>query len=338
MSRHRPQHRRPPHVLSRRSVLTGLSAGVGIAAGWGLTTVVGGGNDDDADSLSGQSAEAVARPYRPPEGTVDVLQPRRIYYEMPGDTDGQTFGDLYLPASANPAMPVVVLIHGGGWKDSLGLASLENHARDLASFDLAVWNIEYRRVDSGGGWPTTVTDACRAVDHLTEVSTQLGERLDLRKVVVAGHSAGGHLALWIAGRSGLPSSLPGARPRVPVSGCVSMAGVADLLMAERAGDEYVADLLGGRPDDRKQRYREASPIAHLPTGVPVECIHGHDDKVVLPEQSEAYVRLARQAGDAARISMVPGRHDPWGDITGDVWHQTRESILQMARRNPNPAG
>lgn len=117
-----------------------------------------------------------------------------------------------------------------------------------------------------------------------------------------------------------------------------MAGVADLLMAERAGDEYVADLLGGRPDDRKQRYREASPIAHLPTGVPVECIHGHDDKVVLPEQSEAYVRLARQAGDAARISMVPGRHDPWGDITGDVWHQTRESILQMARRNPNPAG
>lgn len=335
--RHAPRTRYTRPDLTRRSVLTGLSAGAGVAAGWALTSVIGDGGESDASR--GQSPEAVEpRPYRPPEGTVDVLEPRRIHYETPGDTDGQTFGDLYMPDSANPALPVVVLIHGGGWKDSLGLAYLENHARDLASFDVAVWNIEYRRVDSGGGWPTTVTDACRAVDHLAEASAQVDDRLDLRRVVVSGHSAGGHLALWIAGRGRLPSSLPGSRPRVPVAGCVSMAGVADLLMAERAGDPYVAELLGGQPDKRKQRYREASPVTHLPSGVPVVCVHGRNDTVVLPEQSESYVRMARQAGDVARVSLVPGGHDPWGDISGAVWHETRDTLLQMARESPNPVG
>jgi len=335
MARRRPPRRSAD--LTRRSVLLGLAAGGGAAAGWAVTEALGSRPDRPQE---GQSAESIApRPYVPPEGAVRVLEPRRFFYDEPGETDGQTFGDLYLPDSANPALPVVVLVHGGGWKDSLGLAYLENHARDLASFDVAVWNVEYRRVDSGGGWPTTVGDVCSAVDHLAEVYGQVGGRLDLSRVVVAGHSAGGHLALWVAGRARLPSSLPGARPVVPVSGCVSLAGVADLLMAEKAGDRYVHDLLGGRPDARHQRYVDASPVSHLPTGIPVVCAHGRDDKVVLPEQSEHYVRLARQAGDPARLLHVAGGHDPWGDISGDAWHQTREPLLAMARRvEPSPAG
>ncbi|HHX85894.1 MAG TPA: alpha/beta hydrolase [Actinomycetales bacterium] len=329
--------RRSSADITRRALLIGLSTGGGAAAGWVLTERLGSGPERPR---RGQSAESIAeRPYTPPEGTVRVLEPRRHFYDEPGDTDGQTFGDLYLPDSANPALPVVVLIHGGGWKDALGLTYLENHARDLASFDVAVWNIEYRRVDSGGGWPTTVADACRAVDHLAEVSRQVGDRLDLTRVVVTGHSAGGHLALWIAGRARLSSSLPGSRPVVPVSGCVSLAGVADLLLAEKAGDHYVADLLGGRPDARHQRYVDASPVTHLPTGIPVLCAHGRDDTVVLPDQSEHYVRLARQAGDPARLLHVAGGHDPWGDISGEAWHQTREPLLAMLRpRNPAPVG
>ncbi|MDX2356341.1 alpha/beta hydrolase [Dietzia sp. PP-33] len=328
---------RPRADRTRRSVLIGLSAGAGGVAGWVLTSVLG--SDDDDEVARDPNPDSVGpRPYTPPEGAVPVLEPRRYYYDEPGDTDGQTFGDLYLPDSANPALPVVVLIHGGGWKDSLGLAYMENQARDLASFDVAVWNIEYRRVDSGGGWPTTVADVCGAVDHLAEISGRLDGRLDLDRVVVSGHSAGGHLALWVAGRARLPSSLPGARPVVPVAGCVSLAGVADLLDAERAGDRYVAELLGGRSRERRQRYVDASPVTHLPTGIPVVCVHGRQDKVVRPEQSEAYVRAARRVGDPARVSLVPGGHDPWGDITGDVWHDTRRTLLAMARRSPNPAG
>lgn len=335
----RAPSRRVPRTrsdLTRRSVLIGLAAGAGGAAGWLLTAALGAGSGD-AD-LAAASPEPVGpRPYVPPEGAVRVLEPRRFDYDEPGETDGQTFGDLYLPDSANPTLPVVVLIHGGGWKDALGLAYLENQARDLASFDVAVWNVEYRRVDSGGGWPTTVSDVCAAVDHLTDVSAQVGDRLDLARVVVAGHSAGGHLALWVAGRARLPSSQPGSRPLVPVSGCVSLAGVADLLLAERAGDRFVVGLLGGRPRTRRQRYLDASPISHLPTGIPVVCVHGRDDTVVLPEQSQAYVRAARRTGDPARVSLVPGGHNPWGDITGRVWHDTRTTLLAMARRPP-PAG
>ena len=326
----------PRHpARTRRSVLIGLTAGTGVAA-VGAMAAVGGG--EDRELSEGHGVESTPRPYRPPEGAVPVRQPRRYFYDEPGDTDQQTFGDLYLPESANPALPVVVLIHGGGWKDALGVSSLKNQARDLASFDVAVWNIEYRRVGSGGGWPTTAADVCSAVDHLSEVNAEMDGRLDLQRVVVAGHSAGGHLALWVAGRGGLPTDLPGADPRVPVVGCVSLAGVGDMLMAERAGDRYVAGLLGGRPDERGERYREASPVTHLPTGVPVVCVHGSDDKVVRPEQSENYVRLARQAGDQARVSIVPGRHDPWSDISGDVWEGTRRTILSMTRDDPSPAG
>lgn len=332
---------RPRTDRTRRSVLIGLAAGIGGAAGWAATSTLDDREDRRADERARDAPNPDAvepRPYRPPEGAVPVREPRRYYYDDPGDTDGQTFGDLYLPDSANPAYPVVVLVHGGGWLDSLGLTYMENQARDLASFDVAVWNIEYRRVASGGGWPTTVADVCTAVDHLAEISAGLNGRLDLRRVVVAGHSAGGHLALWVTGRQGLPSKLPGADPVVPVAGCVSLAGVADLLMAERAGDVYVHRLLGGRPDERRERYADASPVTHVPTGVPVVCIHGSEDTVVLPEQSEAYVRAARQAGDNARLSLVPGGHDPWGDITGEVWNSTRETLLTMARRSPNPAG
>src|SRR5699024_2700918 len=142
--------------------------------------------------------------------TVDEQRSVLYLYYQPVFTEMLTFSDECRTESANPALPVVVLIHGGGWKDALGVSSLKNQARDLASFDVAVWNIEYRRVGSGGGWPTTAADVCSAVDHLSEVNAEMDGRLDLQRVVVAGHSAGGHLALWVAGRGGLPTDLPGA--------------------------------------------------------------------------------------------------------------------------------
>lgn len=323
--------RRAPAVVSRRTMLTGLAVGGGMAAGY----VISGAFEDSPDSRRETLAEdtPLRRQYSPPEGTVDVPPPRRVFYSEASRSEGQTFGDLYLPASANPALPVVVLVHGGGWEDDLGLAYMENASRDLASFDVAVWNIEYRRVGSGGGWPTTVSDVCDAVDHLAALSAGMRGRLDLASVVVCGHSAGGHLALYVAGRSALPPELPGSRPAVPVSGCVSLAGVSDLELAERAGDRYVPGLLGGRPNEKPERYRQASPISHLPTGVPVLCSHGADDPVVLPEQSERYVAAAVRAGDRARLEIVPGQHDPWGDIKGSAWQGVRTEILRMLGRS-----
>src|SRR5699024_5498728 len=191
---------------------------------------------------------------------------------------------------------------------------------------------------SGGGWPTTAADVCSAVDHLSKVNAEMDGRLDLQRVVVAGHSAGGHLALWVAGRGGLPTDLPGADPRVPVVGCVSLAGVGDMLMAERAGDRYVAGLLGGRPDERGERYREASPGTHLPTGVPVVCVHGSDDKVVRPGQAVGAGRRGGQAGARAPVRVVRGRPVGRSDVRGLVWAGARGTIVWVTRDDPSPAG
>ena len=322
--------RRDP-VLTRRSILTGLAVGGGVAAGVALAGGFGRESQPGRPALGEDTPRP--RPYMPPEGAVDVPPPRREFYLDAAESDGQTFGDLFLPASANPHLPIVVLVHGGGWEDDLGHEYMENFARDLASFDVAVWNIEYRRVGSGGGWPTTVADVCHAIDHLRHLSVGMSGRLDLGRVAVAGHSSGGHLALWAAGRRALPENLPGAKPQVPVVGCVSMAGVADLLRAEATGDRYVAALLGGSPSDKHQRYVDASPIEHLPTGIPVLCMHGSDDRVVLPEQSEDYVRRAQAAGDPARLEIVEGRHDPWGDVKGPAWQSARGTLLEMVGKS-----
>ena len=320
-------------VVTRRRVLSGLALGGTVAAG----VIAGGGFFDDEAPRPPELApdRPKVRPYIPPDGAVSVPPPRRVFYSDPARSEAQTYGDLYLPASANPSLPVVVLVHGGGWKDELDHVYMENYARDLASFDMAVWNVEYRRVGSGGGWPTTVADVCDAVDHLQRMSTDMVGRLDLSRVVVLGHSAGGHLALYVAGRPSLDSRLPGSHPLVRVAGCVSLAGVADLERAQQDGDRYVTDLLGGTPQERSQRYADASPVSHLPTGVPVLCMHGTDDKVVLPRQSEEYVARAREAGDPARLELVPGgRHDPWGDIKGAPWQTARAAVLEMVGRPP----
>ena len=320
---------------TRRQVLAGMTVGVAGAAVWEVARRRAGFGDTDASAAPG-ARRGEDRPntffYQPPDGPVSVPPPRRVFYHPADEGDGQTFGDLYLPASANPSLPVVVLIHGGGWSAGLGLDYMGKLAQDLASFDIAAWNIEYRRVHSGGGYPITFQDTCDAVDHLLAINHQMGGRIDLNRIAVCGHSAGGHLALWVAGRAALPDHLPGARPLVPVQHCVSLAGVADLVRAEEDGDRYLKALLDSTLTDDRQRFVDASPITHLPTGVEVVAIHGEDDDVVLPVQSRMYVEAARGAGDNARLEIVPGgNHDPWTDIRGEPWQRVRTTLLSMLR-------
>ena len=143
----------------------------------------------------------------------DVASPVRITYgEQP-----QQFADLYLPADeATP--PVVVLIHGGFWRAQYGLDLMVPLAEDLADAGYAVWNIEYRRVGQpGGGWPGTLDDVAAAVDELTAVTAT--HPLDLDRVAIVGHSAGGHLALWAAGRPAIAPAIPApTRASCPSSG------------------------------------------------------------------------------------------------------------------------
>lgn len=209
-------------------------------------------------------------------------QPMRYAY---GNHPSQ-FAELSLPAAETPA-PVVVVIHGGYWSASYGLELGRPLAIDLVERGFAVANVEYRRMGDGGGWPQTGQDVSAAVDALRD---RAPGRLDLNRVVVLGHSAGGQLAGVLAARRDAA---------VPVKGAVLQAGVLDMVRGAEAGlgGGAVENFLGGSPTEKPESYAQASPIALVPLEVPSVCVHGTSDTLVPIEQSERFVAAASaQAG------------------------------------------
>lgn len=231
------------------------------------------------------------------------------------------FLELTLPEGRGPA-PVVVVLHGGFWRAAYGVELARPLAADLAAAGFAAVAVEYRRVGAGGGWPRTAEDVAAALDALPELAD--AGRLDLGDVTVVGHSAGGHLAAWAAGRPQLPAGAPGAGPRVPIAAAVLQAGVLDLQHADEQGlgRGAVREFLGGPPTP--ELLALASPVRLLPTGVDVLCVHGTADDVVPPEQSERYARAAGQAGDRVEVRLVPGDHMALIDPAGPAWGVVRD--------------
>jgi dipeptidyl aminopeptidase/acylaminoacyl peptidase len=205
------------------------------------------------------------------------------------------FCELSLPEGDAPAggFPVSVLIHGGFWRDRYCLDLMDALAGDLRDRGWAVWNVEYRRLgDSGGGVPATTDDVGAAIDALADCDAPL----DLARVVAIGHSAGGHLALWAAGRED---------PRVALAAAVGQAPVCDLetAFAMRLSDGVVEAFVGGAPADAPERYDAACPLRRLPSGVPHLLVHGEADDVVPAELSRRFVAAARAAGDHATLVL-----------------------------------
>lgn len=243
------------------------------------------------------------------------------------------FGDLWLPEGEGPH-PVVVLVHGGFWRTGFDLSLMDALAADVVARGWVAWNIEYRRVgEEGGGWPGTFADVAAAVDHLAGVADGEGPDadgsvdavpLDLDRVAVAGHSAGGHLAAWTSVRAGLPEGAPGAGPVVSPVAVVSQAGVVDLRRAadDDLGGGATGGLMGASSDDEPERYGIGSPIERVPTGVPVRCVHGRVDDIVPIDQSERYVTAATEAGDDAVLAPFDGDHFPVLDPTHVSWTDT----------------
>jgi len=236
--------------------------------------------------------------------------------------------DLWRPEGARGDLPVVVLLHGGFWRGPYTKRLMRRMAAAVAGRGWAAYNVEYRRVGpagGGGGWPATFLDVAAAIDHLSNL-----EGLDTGRVVTCGHSAGGHLALWAAGRGRLPAGAPGARPiGVRVTGALALAGVPDLVRAAELGlgGGAAGQLLGGAPDEVAERYRVASPAALVPLGVPQVLVHGLDDAVVPAAMSAAYQRRAAAAGDdavfepvtgAGHMALIEPRGGPWALIASQL--------------------
>ena len=212
-------------------------------------------------------------------------------------------GDLHRPRASRP--PVVCLLHGGFWRMPYGRDQMTAIAESLVSLGFAVWNLEYRRLGSPqGGWPATMNDVASGIDHLARIAAG-GIGLDLDRVAVVGHSAGGQLALWSAARVRAPGT---PKSRVGVAATVGLAPIADLAYAydHGVGGEVVGELLGGTPSRYPERCRAASPIEMLPLGVKQLVLHGTSDDVVPIEISRRYARAADAAGDAVELVELSG--------------------------------
>jgi acetyl esterase/lipase len=218
--------------------------------------------------------------------------------------------EFFHPSKPPPQQgyPVVVLIHGGCWKPGMEPAILRPMAAAMTERGFAVWSIGYRRVgEEGGGYPGTYLDVARAVDLVAEQAAE--RKLDPARVVLFGHSAGGQLALWAAGRVRIPAGSPLAaahalRPR----GVVAAGGFGNLgqwggLIAANCGAETAAAILAPGQDDA--RLADTSPEHLLPTGVPSVLVHGIYDPASFPAVGLAYVRAAVRAGDRSSIELAP---------------------------------
>jgi acetyl esterase/lipase len=241
--------------------------------------------------------------------------------------------DLHLPPGPGPH-PLIVLIHGGSWRARYGRIVVRGLASDLVRRGWAVWNIEYRRVGAGGGWPATFADVAAAIDHLAELPAPLA----LDAVTIIGHSAGGHLALWAAGRDKLPEDAPGfiagAAP-VTVACVIAQAGVCDLAGAYgRWHGGAVRALMGGSPEELPGRYAAGDPMRLLPLSMPALLVHGIGDETVSIELARNYERAARAAGGAVELVEIPGAaggHRAHLDPRGEAWAQVTSRLHVPAR-------
>ena len=239
-------------------------------------------------------------------------------------------GDLWRPDGPTGELPVVVLLHGGFWRQMFTKRLMHRLARAVVAQGWVAYNVEYRRVGpfGTGGWPETFHDVSDAINALEQVGG-----VDRRRIVTCGHSAGGHLALWAGTtrRTGAREQ-PAANP-IEVCAAISLAGVVDLVEAARLnlGAGAVQALMGGGPDEFPERYALGSPASSLPMGIPQFLLHGLTDATVPASLSEAYVRTAQSLGDEAEFVALPGAsHLDMIDPHGAAFREVKDRLARVA--------
>ncbi|MEU5446519.1 MULTISPECIES: alpha/beta hydrolase [Streptomyces] len=311
-----------------------------------------------------ESASAFAHPAVAPDRTAAY-----------GDHPDQVV-DFYAPRDGRTGAPLVVLLHGGAWRSPYDRAHVSPLADFLARRGFAVANVEYRRggddiprqrdgAEPGAGsagpvagrWPETFDDVAAALDAMPALASRELPGADVRRIVVSGHSAGGHLALWAAARHVLPEGSPWRLPAPPsLRGVVALAPIADFATAVGLGvcGGAVTQLLGGEAGAvlggdagavldgdagsalggdavAVERAAHADPGVLLPTGIATAIVHGVEDIVVPPTVSEAYVDAAARSGETVGLTLLGGvGHFPLIDPSADACAVVAEELAQLA--------
>lgn len=291
------------------------------------------------ESLTMLMALGLLRPAGEPSfltaAEVDALPSKPADARIAYGPDECQFADLRLPNVPGPH-PTAIVLHGGCWiskfADLGNTAALADALRDSG---IATWNVEYRSEDvAGGGWPGTFLDAANAADHLRAIAARFS--LNLNQVIAIGHSAGGHLALWLAGRPRLSFGSPlHVHDPLQLRGIVSLGGIPDLTAFREHGKtpcegDVVAGLMGGGPEEVPERYRAGSPAELLPLGVRQVLIHGEQDETVPANFGETYAEKGRRAGDDVRVLVVPkSAHHEYNAPGTAPWPTVRASVFEL---------
>ncbi|MBC3540888.1 alpha/beta hydrolase family protein [Rufibacter sediminis] len=249
--------------------------------------------------------------------------------------DSLQFGELRVPSGKGP-FPVVVVIHGGCWLNQFNYQYMNHLSAALTQQGYATWNIEFRRVgDVGGGYPGTFLDVARAVDYVRDLARNYP--VSGKEVMVMGHSAGGHLALWAAGRKEVPKTSPlYTKNPLKVKGVVSLAGIPDLATystQKGSCNTAVEKLLGGSPTAVPERYAAATPSSRLTLKVPVRMVQGARDPIVPVSQALNFVQQAAGQKNKAKVVLLPDAgHFDLVAPTSPVWPTIVETVQEMLKK------
>lgn len=248
----------------------------------------------------------------------------------------QHFAELRFPPGPGP-FPLTLMIHGGFWQSAYDLEHTGLLCADLAGRGIATCNLEYRRIGNlGGGWPGTFQDISLASYKIPEI-LKSDPRVDLTRTMVMGHSAGGHLALWLVSRHKVSkySQIHDER-KSQFANAISLAGVLDLRTAwkQKLGHGIVARLIDGSPNEYPDRYDAGSPIELLPNGAKQVLIHGAIDNTVPASQSEQFERKAAELGDkCSLVKLEDIGHFELIDPESDAWSSVVTSVETMLELN-----
>ncbi|MFG2641240.1 alpha/beta hydrolase family protein [Streptomyces sp. NPDC048370] len=251
--------------------------------------------------------------------------------------------DFYAPRDGRERAPLVVALHGGAWRAPYDRQHLTPFVDFLARRGFAVANVEYRRGGTiprqggtgpvAGRWPETFDDVAAALDAVPRLAAEHLPQADPRRIVLTGHSAGGHLALWAAARHVLAPDAPWHLPAPPaLRGVVALAPIAHFDRAVELGvcGGAVTELLGGE-GEFDVRARHADPALLLPTGIATAIVQGRDDVVVPQAVADAYVEAAAKAGETVGLTLLPDvGHFPLIDPAADACAVVAEEIAQLA--------
>jgi acetyl esterase/lipase len=252
-----------------------------------------------------------------PADDILTLPPPAADARLPYGSDPNQFGELRVPKTGGP-FPVVIVIHGGYWRAKYDLKHTGHMSAALTARGVATWNLEYRRVGNpGGGWPGTFEDIRSGYRYLSQIAQRYN--LNSSKVAVAGHSAGGQLALCLAGHE------------ASVTRVVSLAGVVDLQQAcdLHLSNNAVVEFLGGEPRTVPDHYREADPMQLKISQATQWLIHGASDDTVPPFLSRNYTEQKKKRGEnvhyleistAGHTDVIDPRSTAWPKVEGAILH------------------